>query len=73
MTPTTHSARLITPLPYQNPDGSPGEVPSGACLMEQAGDASVDIIWGVSGQNSATLGLDVVKAAADAGHLVLLD
>jgi hypothetical protein len=41
--------------------------------MEQAGDASVDIIWGASGQNSVTLGLDVVKAAADAGHLVLLD
>jgi len=73
MTPTTHSARLNTPLSYQKPDGTPGKVPSGACLMEQAGDASVDIIWGASGQNSVTLGLDVVKAAADAGHLVLLD
>jgi hypothetical protein len=41
--------------------------------MEQTGDASVDIIWGASGQNSATLALDVVEAAADAGQLVLLD
>jgi hypothetical protein len=73
MTSTTHSARLNTPLPYRKPDGTPAEVPSGACLMEQAGAASVSIIWGSNGQNSATLDRDLVKAAADAGHLVLLD
>jgi hypothetical protein len=41
--------------------------------MEQTGNASMDLIWGLSGENSATLSVDVVKAAAQAGHLILSD
>jgi hypothetical protein len=73
MTFTTHNARLIKPLPYQTVDGTSGEVPNGACLMEQAGEATVDIIWGSSGEHSVQLSVEAVKAAADSGSLVLLD
>lgn len=73
MTSTTHNARLTTPLHYQKVDGTSGTVPTGACLMEQAGEATVDIIWGSNGENSAQLNVEDVKAAADSGSLVLLD
>ena len=73
MTITTHSARLTGPLPYEKPDGKPGRIPVGPCLIEQIDDRLVAIIWGARGQSSAELPLLEVTAAADTGTLVLLD
>lgn len=73
MTFSTHNARLTAPLEYRHADGSTAQVPAGACLVEQADDASVEIVWGQAGESSARLGVSAVKAAADAGILVLLD
>jgi hypothetical protein len=33
----------------------------------------IDIIWGTRGQNSVALPIEVIKAAHDDGHLILLD
>ena len=70
---TTHSARLTGPLPYEKPDGKPGHIPVGPCLVEQIDERLVAIIWGAQGQSSAALPLEEVTAAADTGTLVLLD
>lgn len=70
---TPHSARLTGPLPYEKPDGKPGHIPVGPCLIEQIDDRLVAIIWGAQGQISAALPLQKVTAATDTGTLVLLD
>ncbi len=73
MTISTHSARLVGPLPYEKPDGKAGHIPVGPCLIEQIDDRLVAIIWGAQGQSSAALPVEDVAAAADTGTLVLLD
>jgi hypothetical protein len=73
MTHTTHSARIIGPIPYTKGDGKPGTIPAGPCLIEQVDNHSFDIIWGARGQSSAALRVEDVRAAADVGNLVLLD
>jgi hypothetical protein len=69
----TRNARLLAPLQFQDPDGTAVQVPAGECLIEQVDDASVDVIWGAEGENSITVSLDAVKAAAEEGTLVLVD
>ena len=73
MTITTHNARLTASLPYEKPDGKPGRIPVGPCLIEQNDERLLTIIWGTQGQSSAALPLQEVTAAADTGTLVLLD
>ncbi len=73
MTITTHSARITGPVSYAKPDGKPGRIPLGPCLVEQTGANQVDIIWGSQGQSCAVLPVKEVEAAAEQGHLVLLD
>jgi len=70
---TTHSARITGPVIYAKPDGTKSEIPLGPCLVEQMSQNLVDIIWGAQGQSSASLPVDEVEAAAEQGHLVLLD
>jgi hypothetical protein len=70
---TTHSARITGPVPYLASGGLKNHIPLGPCLVEQVDGHLVDIIWGTSGQLSAALPLDEVKAAEEQGHLVLLD
>ena len=73
MAGTPHSVRLTGPLHYDKPDGKPGHIPVGPCLIEQIDGRLVAIIWGAQGQSSAALPLQEVTAAADTGTLVLLD
>ena len=70
---TTHSARITGPVLYQAAGGNRHAIPLGPCLIEQVDDHLIDIIWGTSGQRSALLPLEVVAAAQEDGHLVLLD
>lgn len=69
----TQNARIISPLSYGVPGGQTLSIPSGPCLVERGADDSINIIWGDSGQSSTVLTLEDVKAARDAGQLVLLD
>ncbi|MBC7707021.1 MAG: hypothetical protein H7274_24140 [Rhodoferax sp.] len=73
MTTTTHNARITGPVMYAKPDGKQSRIPLGPCLVEQMGEDTVDIIWGANGQSSAALPVQVVEAATEQGHLVLLD
>ncbi len=73
MATTTHNARLMEPVPYFTAAGKQSHIPAGPCLLERIDERRVDIIWGPTGQSSAVLAVDTVKAAADAGHLLLLD
>lgn len=73
MTPTSHSARITQPVPYQTASGKKGSIPVGPCLVEQVDKHLVDIIWGPRGQSSAKLAVEQIKAAAEDGRLVLLD
>ena len=70
---TTHMARITGRVPYLATSGKLLNIPLGPCLIEQRSGASVDIIWGAKGQNSAALPLQELKSAERAGHLVLLD
>jgi hypothetical protein len=73
MTRTTHHARILGPIPYGTESGKQGNIPLGPCLVEQVDGRLVDVIWGASGQKSVGLPLKDIEAAADHGHLVLLD
>ena len=73
MNHSTRNARLTAPTQFQGADGTTAIVPLGACLIEQIDGDAVDLIWGTSGENAIRLSLDDVKAAADAGSLVLVD
>ncbi len=73
MTHTTHSARIIGPIPYAKGGGETGTIPIGPCLIEQVDGHSFDIVWGARGQSCAALRVEDIKAAADVGNLVLLD
>ena len=71
---TTHSARITGPLPYPKGNGRKANIPIGPCIVEQVeNDQLIDIIWGTRGQSSVALRAADVKAAVDAGALVLLD
>lgn len=70
---TSHSARITGPVFYATPSGEKSNIPLGPCLVEQIDAHLVDIIWGRSGQSCAALSVEDVAAAADKGHLVLLD
>jgi len=72
MAPTTHSARITGPVPYEA-EGKIHHVPLGACLVEQVDEHLIDIVWGANGQRSAALPADVVLQARASGNLVLLD
>ena len=73
MSITTHSARITVPVTYATSDGKKSSIPAGPCLLEQIDAQLVDIIWGPLGQSSAALPVEDVQAAAEQGHLVLLD
>jgi hypothetical protein len=70
---TTHTARIIGPVPYLASGGKISNIPVGPCLVERIDGHSVDIIWGAQGQSCAALPLGEVEAAEGQGHLVLLD
>ena len=69
----THSARITQTVPYIDALGAASRIPVGPCLVEQIDPFLVDIIWGPGGQSSIALPIDEARAAADSGHLVLLD
>ena len=73
MTMTTHTARITGPVPYLAASGRLLNIPLGPCMVEHVDGALTDIVWGTRGQSSAALPSDVVQAAQDQGHLVLLD
>ena len=73
MTHAMHSAKVIGPIANTKSDGRKGTIPVGPCLIEQVDVGMFDIVWGARGQSCAALRVEDVKAAADVGHLVLLD
>ena len=73
MTHTTHTARITGPVTYLAASGRMVNIPLGPCIVEQIDGALTDIVWGTRGQSSAALTAEVVQAARDQGHLVLLD
>jgi hypothetical protein len=68
-----HSARITGPVSYTTASGSKRTIPLGPCLLEKLDALRVDVVWGTKGQSSTALSVDEVKAAAQHGHLVLLD
>ncbi len=70
---TTHSARITGPIPCGAASGHKGNIPLGPCLVERLDDQLIDIIWGASGQTSAALPVEDVRAAQESGNLILLD
>lgn len=73
MARTIHHARILGPVPYLSGNGKRGNIPLGPCLVEQIDGHLIDVIWGSSGQKSTELPLEDLAAAAEHGHLVLLD
>ena len=69
----THSARVLTPMPYVALSGRMQKIPVGPVLIESFGSRSIDIVWGADGQNFVSLPIEVVETARDDGKLVLLD
>lgn len=69
----THSARVITPMPYVALGGRTQKIPAGPVLIESMGKRSIDIVWGADGQNFVSLPIEVVETARDDGKLILLD
>ncbi len=69
----THSARIVGPVSYTAAPGSVKQVPLGPCLLETLDGLTIDLIWGASGQNCATLPATDMASALDQGNLVLLD
>jgi len=70
---TTHSARIVGAVSYRSDSGALQSIPTGPCLVESLNGRLIDIIWGALGQNSVALPIEVIKAAHDDGHLILLD
>ncbi len=70
---STHSARIVGPIPYAKAEGKNGTIPLGPCMIEQLDARSFAIVWGARGQSSVALKIEDIKAAADTGNLVLLD
>ena len=70
---TTRPARIAGPVSYRGADGCKQTIPIGPCLVESLGGRSVDIVWGSRGQSSTALPIEVMQAAKNDGHLVLLD
>ena len=70
---TTHSARIFGPVSYRSDTGRLQNIPTGPCLVESLNGRLIDIIWGTRGQNSVALPIEVIKAAHDDGHPILLD
>jgi len=70
---TTHSARIMGPVPYRQDGGEQLNIPLGPCLVERIDDERVDIVWGASGQESAVLSMKDIESAALSCRLVLLD
>ena len=69
----THHARITGPVTYLSGSGRRQNIPIGPCLVEILGGRSIDIVWGARGQSSVALPVEVIEAAQDHGHLVLLD
>lgn len=69
----TYMARITEPLSFAAADGRRLDIPIGPCLVERISRDQVDIVWGPSGESSAVLPVEDVKAAADSGRLVLLE
>jgi hypothetical protein len=73
MTITIHSARITGTVSYLAANGRTVHIPRGPCMVEQLDERHTEIVWGTRGQRSAALPPEVVQAARDQGHLVLLD
>jgi hypothetical protein len=73
MTFTTHTARITGPVTYIAGNGRMLRIPLGPCMVECMDGPLTDIVWGTHGQSSAALPSEVVQAAQDDGHLLLLD
>lgn len=69
----TQRARITGPVSYVAGSGRKQNIPFGPCLVESLGGRHIDIIWGLRGQSSVALPLEVIEAAKQQGHLVLLD
>jgi len=70
---TTRRARITGPVSYRSGSGRKQNIPIGPCLVESLGGRLFDIVWGSRGQRSVALPAEVVQAAQNDGHLVLLD
>ena len=69
----THSARVMSPLPYVAMGGRMQNIPIGPVLIESFGKRTIDVVWGADGQNFVSLPIEVIETARDDGKLVLLD
>ena len=70
----THTARITGPVAYISGSGERRSIPLGPCLLEVVeDDDSVDVVWGATGEQSASLSLKAIVDAQESGRLVLLD
>jgi len=70
---TTCSARITGTVSYRAAGGAKRIIPRGPCMLEKVDAQLIDIVWGSTGQSSAALPVEEVKAAKEAGNLLLLD
>jgi len=68
----TRSARITGIVSYGLAGGAKRVIPLGPCLLEEVDAQMIDIVWGADGQSSAALPVEDVKAAKDAGNLLML-
>jgi len=71
-TGSTRSARITGAISYSVAGGAKRIIPLGPCLLEKVGAQVIDIVWGSTGQSSAALPVEDIKAAREAGNLMLL-
>ena len=73
MSRTTYSARITGPVHYTARSGAQADFPLGPCPVEHVDGRLVDIVWGLSGEESAELQFKELEAAEKCGNLVVLD
>lgn len=73
MAHTTHSGRVTGPITYLAKSGAQAAIPFGPCVVEQLDGRLVDICWGESGEESASLSFEALEEAEAVGSLLILD
>lgn len=69
----TRSVRVVGPIDYIAADGQPARIPLGPALVEAVNPQLAEIVWGPEAENSATLPITRLEAAALEGALVAVD
>lgn len=70
---TTRPVRVVGAIAYMAANGELATIPVGPALIQPVNAQLAEIVWGAEGENSATLPITRLEAAALEGALVAVD